>query len=48
MFRDHRDYDGLDRALARAPDRESRMPLYLTGFLLAVAVVEQVGVRMLA
>lgn len=48
MFRDHRDDDGNDRTFARAPDRESRMPLYLTGFLLAVAVVEQVGQHLLA
>lgn len=47
MFRDHRDDEGLDRIFARMDDRESRMPLYLTGFLIAVAVVEQVGQRLL-
>lgn len=47
MFRDHHDDEAVNRILARMDDRRSRMPLYLTGFLVAVAVIEQVGLRLL-
>ena len=47
MFRHHHDDEGMNRILTRMDDRRSRMPLYLAGFLIAVAVVEQVGQRLL-
>ncbi|GJD44901.1 hypothetical protein AFCDBAGC_2770 [Methylobacterium cerastii] len=47
MFRDHHDDEGMNRILARMDDRRSRMPLYLTGFLVSVAVIELVGQHLL-
>ena len=35
MFRDHRDDEGMDRILAGMDDRDRRMPLYITGSLIA-------------
>ena len=47
MFREHHDDEAMNRILARVDDRRSQMPLYLTGFLIAVAVIEQVAQRLL-